>query len=107
MISAVAVRHWPHDALSTEVRRVRGIFAIGPYRRTLVSKTYRLGVEGPERPTMTITGRHGIRNEATESRSATSGAVQMQPRRGGWSGACGIEDSMMELCRCDGGRWNE
>ena len=50
-----------------------GIFAIGPYHWAVLSNIHRQGVEEPERPTMTTTGRHGIRGQATENHSVTSG----------------------------------
>lgn len=67
MVIEVAVKH------GTEIRGVCGIFAIGPFYQAVLSNIDRLVVEEPERPRMTITGRHGICGQATESHSVTLG----------------------------------
>ena len=50
-----------------------GIFAIGSHHWAGLWKIHRLGVGKPERPTMTTTGHHSIRDQATASHSATPG----------------------------------
>lgn len=52
----------------------------------------------------------GATGFATRQRTVVlrhQGLCKCNLRWGGWGGACGIEDSMPEPCRCDGGRWNE
>lgn len=49
-----------------------GIFAIGSYHRAVLSNIHGLGVEVPERPTMTTTESHDIRYQTTESHSETT-----------------------------------
>lgn len=62
----------------------------GPRHRDVRAKTRRLGLQRPdrlERPTMTTTGRHGTGLQQGNGRSFCD-------IKGGWGGACGIEDSM-------------
>lgn len=60
---------------------VCGIFAIGLYHRAQLSNIYRLDVDEPERPTMTTTGRHRIRDQATENHSVKPGLCNITSDR--------------------------
>jgi hypothetical protein len=74
---------------------VCGIFAIGSYHLAVLSNIYGLGVEVPDRPTMTTTESHDIRDQATESHSVATWLCNVTS-----DGVDGVASKVLAHCRC-------